>query len=235
MRLFGRIHPVPLLAGIVVAVIAMQLGNWQLKRAAEKHELGERIAHFSASEVAELRSASGVPPPVWSQVRLRGQWLADAVLYLDNRVHERRPGYHVLMPLRLPDGSTVLVNRGWIAAGFDRSALPVPITSSEEVELAGRVTVPEKDPFSLGDSPRDGARWQYVDLAAYREASGLAVAAWVLQQTSDSPDRLVRDWPAPDLGEDKHRGYALQWYSLAVLALALTGFYVFRSFRKHAA
>lgn len=235
MRFFGRIHPVPVLAGIVVAVIAVQLGNWQRSRAAEKHELGARIAHFAASEVAELPSVSGAQPAVWSQLRLRGRWQSDATLYLDNRVHERRPGYHVLMPLRLADGSAVLVNRGWIPAGFDRSVLPVPITPTAEVEVAGRVTVPEKDPFSLGASPRDGARWQYVDLEAYREASGVPVAAWVLQQTSDSGDGLVRDWPAPDLGEDKHRGYALQWYSLAALALALTGFYVFRSFRKHAA
>jgi surfeit locus 1 family protein len=48
----------------------------------------------------------------------------------------------------------------------------------------------------------------------------------VLQQTNDASDGLVREWDRPDLGIDKHRGYALQWYSLAgltaVLLLALS-------------
>jgi surfeit locus 1 family protein len=150
-------------------------------------------------------------------------------------VHERRAGYHVLMPLRLADGSAVLINRGWVAAGADRGTLPPVRTPRGVVEITGRVIVPEKDPFSLGATPRDGARWQYVDPAGYAEWSGVGVASWTVQQDSAVDDGLVRDWPAPSLGEDTHRGYALQWYSLAALAAALTAYYVFRSFRKHAA
>lgn len=231
----GIVHPVPLLAGLVVAAIALQLGNWQVRRAAEKHDIGARIAQFSESPAAAVPSAHGVEPAEWSRVSLRGEWLATAVMYHDNRVYERRAGYNVLMPLRLSDGSAVLINRGWIPAGNDRAALPVVPTPPGVVEVTGRVVVPEKYPFSLGSSPRDGARWQFVDLTAYTQWSGVDVAAWTVQQGSAADDGLVRDWPAPSLGEDTHRGYALQWYSLAALATALTGFHVFRSFRKHAA
>lgn len=235
MVFFGRIHPVPLIAGLVVAVLAVQLGNWQLNRAEQKREIGARIAQLSQSGVALRSSARDAAPPEWSRVRLVGEWLSEAVMFHDNRVHERRPGYHVLMPLRLQDGSAVLVNRGWVPAGLDRARLPDVVTPVGNVDLVGRVIVPERDPFSLGSDPRDGARWQFVDPAGYAEWSGVSVAPWVVQQTSDAADGMVREWPAPALGEATHRGYALQWFSLAALALGLTGFYVFRSFRKHAA
>lgn len=216
-------------------LVAVQLGNWQVRRAAEKRDIGARIAQFAESTPARVQSANGTEPEQWSRVRLEGEWLAEAVMYHDNRVHERRAGYHVLMPLRLADGSAVLINRGWAAAGADRAVLPPVRTPAGMVEITGRVIVPEKDPFSLGATPRDGARWQYVDPVGYAEWSGMEVAHWTVQQESVADDGLIRDWPAPSLGEDTHRGYALQWYSLAALAAALTGYYVFRSFRKHAA
>jgi surfeit locus 1 family protein len=46
-----------------------------------------------------------------------------------------------------------------------------------------------------------------------------------LQQTSAAADGRVREWPAPAAGIDRHRGYALQWYSLAGLAAGLTAWY----------
>ncbi|AUN94577.1 SURF1 family protein [Pseudazoarcus pumilus] len=233
-RPFGM-HPVPLLAGVVVVIVAVQLGNWQLRRAEEKREIGVRIEQYAGATPQVLDSARGVQPPEWSRVVVRGRWLPEAAMYLDNRVLDRRPGYHVLMPLELTDASVVMVNRGWTAAGSDRAILPEVDTSGDEVEVVGRVVVPERDPFSLADQARDGQRWQFIDLDAYRAWSALSPGDWVLQQESEAADGLVRRWADPDLGEDTHRGYALQWYSLAALAAALTGYYVFRSFRKNAA
>ena len=73
--------------------------------------------------------------------------------------------------------------------------------------------------------------WQNLEFESFERASGLRVARFVVQQTSRMDDGLVRDWPAPDLGVEKHRGYALQWYSLAALIAALTLFFGGRSWR----
>jgi cytochrome oxidase assembly protein ShyY1 len=43
----------------------------------------------------------------------------------------------------------------------------------------------------------------------------------VLEQHGSLDDGLVRDWPAPEAGAEKHDAYALQWYSLAVLSVVL--------------
>jgi len=45
----------------------------------------------------------------------------------------------------------------------------------------------------------------------------------VIEQTAPPvpDDGLVRAWPAPDFGIDKHRIYMVQWYAFAALAAAL--------------
>ena len=223
----ARLHPVPLVAGFVVAVLTLQLGNWQVRRAAEKTELQARIeAGAAAGAVAPAGSADVAE---WRTVALAGEWQPAGTIYLDNRVHRGRVGYHVLTPLRLSDRSgDVLVNRGWVAGNTDRRRLP-PVTSpAGPVEVAGTVRRPETRPFTLAEAAGHGQVWQYLDLDRYRESSGFAVRDWIVLQTSAAPDGLVRDWPRPDAGIDRHHGYAFQWYSLAGLSLVLTGAYVYR-------
>lgn len=231
---FRVIHVVPVVAGLIVALVTVQLGNWQTRRAEEKRDMQTRIQVLKTAGPVAVRS--GEPDPAeFSRVSIAGKWLPEAAILLDNRVHQGQPGYEVLMPLRI-DGQSdaVLVNRGWLPADRDRRVVPAVPEAASPARIEGMVMFPEEAPFTLADQARDGPRWQYIDLEAFREWSGEAVRGWVVRQTSAADDGLVRDWPAPYAGIDRHRGYALQWYSLAALSLALTGFYVFRSFRNNA-
>ncbi len=62
---------------------------------------------------------------------------------------------------------------------------------------------------------------QNVDLGAFAADTGLALQPIVIEQRSDSGDGLLREWPRPDAGIERHQSYALQWYSLAALAVVL--------------
>lgn len=224
-----RLHPVPLLAGIAVAVLTLQLGNWQIRRAEEKAVLQ---AEYVSPERSEPHPLDLQPPAEWQTVDLRGQWLADRTILIDNRVHAGRAGFHVFTPLRLAgQGGWVLVNRGWIAAPANRAHPPAVTTPGGEVEISARVRHPESKPFTLGGdaAASSGVVWQTLDLARYRAWSSIPVADFYLQQNDPAADGLVRDWPAPDAGIDRHRGYALQWYAVAALAAALTLRYVWQS------
>jgi len=95
------------------------------------------------------------------------------------------------------------------------------------------VRVPESKPFSLADRPGDNGLWQYLDLDAYAKAYGLTVAARIVEETDTASDGLVRDWPRPDLGVDRHRGYAVQWFGLATLAAGLCGWFGWKRWRAH--
>lgn len=225
MRVMGAM---PYVAGVLVCVLTIQLGLWQTRRAEEKLALGARIEAAARAPA----SAEVTDQVEWQPVRLVGQWLTAGTIFLDNRVQHGQPGYHVLTPLKTVDGTVVLVKRGWTGIGLDRSRLPAVSTPDGEVVVAGRVRYPEAKPYTLAEVPGEGARWQYVDLAAYRVWSKLPVLDVVVEQTDPSTDGLIRDWPRPDLGVDRHRGYAVQWFGLAALSAGLCGWFGWRRWRQ---
>ncbi|MEW5862791.1 MAG: SURF1 family protein [Pseudomonadota bacterium] len=174
------------------------LGNWQWQRAEEKR----------AAAAAQKR------------VALRGTFLAEHTVLLDSKLHRGRAGYHVVQPLRTASGEHVLVNRGWIPAGPSRGVPPQVTTPAGEVHIEGLAL--ERFPRALqAGTGREGRVWQNLDLGEFAAWSGLALAPYVVLQDSALPDGLVREWPAPGEGADKNRAYALQWYSLAALAVIL--------------
>ena len=77
--------------------------------------------------------------------------------------------------------------------------------------------------MELGDGPplAPGAAVQNLTPQALAQASGLRLLPFLVQQTlpATPADLMARDWPLPEAGIDKHRGYAFQWYALAALAL----------------
>lgn len=233
------LHLLPLVAGVLVAVLAFQLGQWQTRRAAEKIEIQTRIDTLAQRPPVAAR-ADAPALAEWQPLRLRGSWQEQATRLIDNRTHQGQAGYHVHTPLVLADGSgAVLVNRGWVAAG-DRRSLPAIPTTRAVVEVEGWLRIPEAAPFMLGAEATDLAApvWQHTDPARHRQllaaiapASASSsptpsvaptLAGWVVHQTSAADDGLVRAWPLPATGVDRHRGYAFQWYALACLAAALS-------------
>src|SRR5690554_968276 len=122
----------PAAAALIGAALTASAGNWQLNRAADKARLqaaydrgaAEPAIHVGARplEAADL---------LLRRVEVEGEFVPAAMVLLDNRIHNGVAGYHVIMPLRVPGSSMhVLVNRGWIAAGPDRSRLPEVPTPS---------------------------------------------------------------------------------------------------------
>ena len=63
--------------------------------------------------------------------------------------------------------------------------------------------------------------WQNLTLERYRAAYPLALQPVLIQQENDLGDGLTRTWDAPDLGVDRHYGYAFQWFAMAALIAVL--------------
>lgn len=175
------------------------LGNWQAGRAAEKHALA----------AAEKRLA------------LRGEFLERYTVLLDNKVFRGRVGYHVVQPLKLADGRHVLVNRGWVAAPAHREQLPQLRTPPGVHEVEGRVLDHFPRAYDPSGARPEGRVWQNVEVATFAAWSGLALEPYVLEQHSPFPDGLTRNWPPADSGAARNESYALQWYSLAALAVTM--------------
>jgi len=199
-----RLWALAVAAAACVAFIA--LGLWQARRAEEKRELAAYA----------------------QRIVVYGEFLAEHTLLLDNKVRAKRVGYEVVTPLRLAEGIHVLVNRGWIAAPARREELPDVPTPRGRVRVEGIMLERLPRALKLGE-PAKGRVRPSLELKEVARETGLTLQAFVIEQHSAAPDGLSRDWPPRDAGAEKHAAYALQWYSLAVLAVAL---FVFLSFRK---
>jgi len=137
----------------------------------------------------------------------------------------------VVTPLTLADGRVVLVNRGWTAGGATRADLPLVPPSPGSVTVQGRVNIPSAGYLELQRDTVAGPVWQNLDPQRFAQATGVAVLPVVIEQTApiDGADALVREWPAPDLGIEKHRIYMFQWYAFATMAV---GFWVYFTWRR---
>ena len=207
----------PTLAAIAGVAATAALGNWQLGRGQDKAALAQRIAVANRDAQIELSQTEARAEDVaWHRVEVRGRLEPKYAVLIDNRILHGVVGYQVVMPLRIAGGERhVLVNRGWVAATGSRDILPQIKTPPEEVLIAGLATVPSKRYLELSKQVAEGKVWQNLTLERYRAAMPIALQPVVIQQESEIDDGLKREWSAPDLGIDKHYGYAFQWFAMA--------------------
>lgn len=225
---------VPTLAAAAGMVLGLAAAQWQLGRAHEKERLAARLESL-AREPAAILSATEVKAAdlEWRRVTASGRFVPTYAVFIDNRIRRGVAGYHVVMPLEIAStgGSKrhVLVNRGWIAGLPDRSRLPEVSTPDATVQVTGLAVVPGRRFLELSENVAQGKVWQNLTLERYRAAFPIAVQPIVLQQESALADGLAREWDPPDLGINKHYGYAFQWLALALTVLV---FYVVTHVRR---
>lgn len=213
-----------LAAGAGIA-LTLALANWQLGRAHEKEALAARLAALARDPAVTLSAdAIRAEDLEWRRVTVRGRFEPKYSVFIDNRVRRGVAGYHVMMPLAIGGGSRyVLVNRGWIAGTGDRARLPEVRTPDGPVEITGLAVTPSRRFLELSSraAQAEGRVWQNLTLERYRTAYPIALQPIVIQQDSPLDDGLVREWDPPDLGVERHYGYAFQWLALALTILAI--------------
>jgi surfeit locus 1 family protein len=234
MRLRFRFRLLPFIATVLLVALGIALGNWQERRAAEKTALRDRLEQRSAQGVLDLTGAiTALSPIEFRHVRLKGEFVPGWQIWLDNRPYQGRSGFYLLMPFKISGSDThVLVARGWLPA--DRtvhSRLPAVTTPSGTVTIEGTVTGSAGHVMQLGQAAAlsPNAIVQNVEPAQFAQASGLKLQPFFVEQTGPAEPGMVRDWPAPSTGIEKHKGYAFQWYALAAMAFL---FFVITGFRS---
>jgi surfeit locus 1 family protein len=235
MRFAFKLRPVALIAALIVAVIGILLGNWQQDRAAYKIALQARqLARAAEPPLALTPATAATPDMEFRRVRVHGEFVAAWPVLLANRPLGTQSGFYLAMPFKIAGANThVLVLRGWLPRQAQFDKLPAFATPTGPVTVEGRIILSAGKVMELGDGPplAPGAAVQNLTPQALAQASGLRLQPFLVQQTAPATpaDSMARDWPPPEAGIDKHRGYAFQWYALAALALL---FYVMTGFRR---
>lgn len=216
---------------VVIALVLACLGmaRLQLWRAETRGERFEREQAARVSTPISLSPRHREREELLDRaVTARGRWLPGKTVLLDNKIYRSRPGYHVLTPLQLAGGETVvLVNRGWIPAPRLRSEIPSVVSPSAEITVSGITRSFETRTFELQKDQSPGVVWQHVREADFRRISGLDALPVIVFQTGGDADGLVRDWDSPENPANRHYGYALMWLVFALLAAGY-GFFAWR-------
>ena len=238
MRLAFRFRTIPFVATVLLVALGLILGNWQMRRADEKLALAARMAERSSAAPVIL-DGGGVPADLdFRRVRVTGEWVAGWPLFLDNRPQDGRAGFYLAMPFKIAGSHThVLVLRGWLPRDArEYGRLPEFATPAGRATIEGIATASAGNVMQLGTAGalKPGAIVQNLTPGEVARASGLQLQPFFVQQTGPATPggALVRDWPAPASGVDKHHGYAFQWYALAAMAFLFFVITGFRSGRK---
>jgi len=243
MRIRFHFRWIPFVVMLLLVALGISLAQWQQRRAEEKLA---RAAKLETGNLAAplLLTAALLPPDEAQAIEFRrvsvtGHFVPAWTVYLDNRPYHGQAGFHVLTPFQI-DGSAmhVLVAQGWLPRNnLERTRIPDYTTPTGTVTISGIARLNAGHVMQLGTAPplMPQAIVQNAEIAQLAQASGLAFQPLLIEQTVDAnlPPAIsqlpVRDWPAPDLGADKHRGYAFQWYALALMAFL---FFVLTGFRR---
>jgi surfeit locus 1 family protein len=217
----------PTLIAVPAILVLLGLGAWQVQRLAWKQALIDTVeAQLAAAPVA-LPSNVGDPQDwLYRRVTLSGHFHHDHEIHLLAQTKRGNLGYQIITPLERPDGSFVLVNRGWVPTERkDPASRPEGLVEGE-VSIEGIVRLPWKQGLFIPDNDPAANIWFYGDLAAMAKQAGVA-----------APEFMVEAGPAPNPGgfpiggqtrvtfRNDHLQYALTWFALAV-ALAVI-FYLF--------
>ena len=210
------------LFGLLFLPLFVSLGFWQLDRSEEKQKILEAFYQQQALTPVSFLEYDASQP--FQAVSLQGHFDSKQFWLLENQVYQGRNGYRVIAPFYLQpsvapnESSAVLVDLDWVAAPPTRDYLPEVSFQTARQTLVGFIIQPADNPLLSYSSERVAGEWPRriveVDISAMAEEKGVVLFDGLL--------KLDRLQPPLNTTPEKHQGYAVQWFAMAVaLLLAL--------------
>jgi surfeit locus 1 family protein len=229
---------------VVLAVIFfVSLGNWQVRRLTYKTTLAAQVT----SRLGE-RPIPLPPPTVWpamdpeamdyTPVRLTGHYLLAKEFHvfatlLDPKGQEGGVGWWIFTPFVEPDGTTVIVNRGFVPDRLKDATTRAQGQTGGEIIVTGLLRRPEGRNFFTPANDLSRNRWFTRDPLAMARELGLSTESTLPFYIDAGKDMTPPDG-FPQAGEtiidfsNNHLGYAMTWYGLALAAIGVYAAFVWR-------
>jgi len=231
----------PAIMTLVGVVILLRLGTWQLERLAWKEGLIANISQRAHSEpialeLAEQSEAAGKDVE-YLRVKAEGQFLHDKERHLFAFDSKYASGFHVFTPLKLADGSVVIVNRGYVPSELKDPAKRESGHVVGVVEIVGLVRRPEEPGTFTPENNIAGNFWYWRDLDA------MAASVFGQEQPrlipffidAEAEPTAPSGWPKGGVTRlelpNRHLEYAITWYGLAAALIAVFAVYAVSRWR----
>ena len=212
--------------------ILLGLGVWQVERLAWKSALiAEREARLAEPAVplpTDITDADAVLDALeHRRVMLTGTYQHERTLYLTG-TRGGKAVFRLITPLARADGSTVLVDRGWVyAEKWEPATRPASLVAGE-VEVEGILRGPGRKGWFTPDNDAARNYWFWLDLAAMAESAGVDAPAVAVVAAPNAEGVPVGQEFRVDIPND-HLHYAITWF---ILAVALVVIYVLSQRRQ---
>jgi len=222
---------------IVFAIVCCLLGWWQLNRRAEARAEIDRVDGNYSNEPLPLGDVLADLDDFeidqkWTPVTMTGTYLSDEQLLVRNRPLNGNPGFEVLTPLQLEDGTVFIVDRGWVAPGSAQDSpdfipdAPTGIVTVEARLKAGEPTLPGRSaPSGQVATIELGQIADLVEKPTYTGAYGL------MMTESPAAENNLTVIPKPARDEGPHLSYALQWFVFAIMGFFGLGYALRQEYR----
>ena len=240
---FGLFVPAVLAFAVLIA-----LGTWQIQRKAWKENLIASLTERLAAPAKELPRPSDWPKldrarDEYSRVKFEGKFDngREALVYAAPsafRPDAVGPGYWVLTPARLNDGSILIVNRGFVPDGRQDPKSRTDGQVAGQLEMTGALRWPgDRHWFTPNDDPAHNL-WFTADPGSIAAAKGLdsrenpVAPFYVEQEAPVPPGGLPQPGALTVALSDNHLQYALTWYGLAAVLAGVFGAWTFSAWRQ---
>ena len=204
----------------VVLAACVALGFWQLQRLADRRALNAEIRAARSASSTTVRTADGIGAlSAFRSVVVEGTYDVEGEVLLYGRSLDGEPGHFIVTPLKLEDGSGVLVLRGWVPFSLDSAPVVEAAPADRDVVIEGWLIAPE----SRGRSRPDGdGIVRTLDISGIGDRLPFDLAPFAIQLRAQDPPNaeLPVPVPLPELSEGPHLSYAIQWFCFAAVAVA---------------
>lgn len=212
-----------LIFGLAGLAVLLSLGTWQVQRLAWKEALLAEIDERIAGDPKALPAEPNPETDRYLPVSVEGEMLADEIHVLVS-VKQVGPGYRIIAPFRTED-RVILVDRGFVpttAKIAKRETGPMTVT--------GNLHWPDEIDGYTPDPDVEGNIWFARDVPAMAEVLG---ADPVMVIASNETDPSIRPLPVDTAGiPNDHLSYAITWFGLAVVWVAMTILFLWRGRAK---
>lgn len=233
-EILSRIPSHLIYIGIIAAlfiILFLKLSLWQLARSKEKSSMLSKINQINQnSQPMLIISHDQINlQQEYNYVEVNGYWDQAQTIYLSNKFHNHKPGYHVITPFIItnpahtPLKQAVLVNRGWISA-----IKPVLNTQntvqSSIIKIAGVIKNSNKNQYIMGENLARYNNYhiiQKLDLVSLKPLYNYVIAEKYLNLIAPKNQGYILNWQWTNISPHKHLAYAIQWLLLAITTILL--------------
>ncbi len=230
----------PFILSLVGVIILVMLGNWQMRRKAWKRDLIQLVQERVGSEPANIESLSQGALE-GNDIRYQPVKVAGKFDHAYERFYflpfKNQTGWHVFTPLTLSSGDIVFVDRGFVPESVKLQSSRLDGLPGGQVEIEGLARpFQAKQGMFVPDNNVADNQWFWRDGQALYDSlpgyQGQRFAFMIDVKKSAQYGKWPRAGVTRVKFQDKHLGYALTWYGLALTLMGVFGAFAFVRLRS---